>query len=55
MLDRTQHISLATNERRRIGDYLRPIAFFGVAAVAMIAWIAAISWASWSLITWITQ
>jgi hypothetical protein len=53
MVDRTQDISKATGEDRRVGDYLLPIAFLSIAGTAMIAWIAALVWASWWLVTWI--
>jgi hypothetical protein len=47
MLDETRETNTpALDERRRIGDYLLPVAFLALAVTAMIAWIAAMGWAA---------
>jgi hypothetical protein len=53
MLDRTEQDSELASSRRRVSDYLLPIALFSVAGAAMVAWIAGLCWASWRLIAWI--
>lgn len=53
MLDRTQDNSKVNAEQRRAGDVILPLAFFGIAGVAMVFWIGAIVWATWRLIAWI--
>lgn len=50
MLNQIINLTFVKVARRRVGDRVVAVVFFGGAGIAMIAWLAVIAWAGWLLI-----